>query len=67
MEHMHMHLAAATPNAMFLERLDIFEKITSELFRNAPVPVDGFMEVPDRPGLGLELDMDFIKERDELP
>ena len=64
MEHMHMHLVAAAPNAMFVERLDIFEKITGEVFVNAPVPVDGYMEIPDRPGLGLELNMDFIRERD---
>jgi len=66
MEHMHMHLVAAAPNAMFVERLDIFEKITGEVFVNAPVPAGGYMEIPDRPGLGLELNMDFIRERDEV-
>jgi L-alanine-DL-glutamate epimerase-like enolase superfamily enzyme len=42
------------------------EGITSQVFRNAPVPVDGIMRVPDLPGLGLELDLDFIRERDEV-
>lgn len=65
MENVHLHLVAASPNAPFLERLLMFEGITGRLFRNAPVPEDGFMTVPDRPGLGLDLDMDFIKERDE--
>jgi L-alanine-DL-glutamate epimerase-like enolase superfamily enzyme len=65
MEHMHMHLVAAMPNALFIERLDIFEPITSQVFRDAPVPQGGMLTVPDRPGLGLELDMDFIRERDE--
>ncbi len=67
MEHLHLHLVAAAPNAMFVERLDIFEKITGEVFTNAPVPKDGTMEIPDRPGLGLDLNLDFIRERDELP
>ncbi len=65
MENIHLHLAAAIPNALFLERLLMFEDITAKVFKDAPVPVDGYMEVPDLPGLGLELDMDFIREHDE--
>jgi hypothetical protein len=34
--------------------------------KEAPVPVDGLMQVPDLPGLGLALNMDFIRERDDL-
>ena len=67
MEHMHMHLVAALPNALFVERLDIFEGITASVFRGAPVPSRGMLDVPDRPGLGLNLNMDFIREHDELP
>ena len=66
MENIHLHLVAAVPNALFLERLLMFEDITAQVFKDAPVPVDGLMQVPDLPGLGLELDMDFIRERDEL-
>jgi L-alanine-DL-glutamate epimerase-like enolase superfamily enzyme len=66
MENVHLHLVAAVPNALFLERLLIFEDITSHVFKDAPVPVDGMMEVPDLPGLGLALNMDFVRERDEL-
>jgi L-alanine-DL-glutamate epimerase-like enolase superfamily enzyme len=65
MENIHLNLAAALPNAPFLERLLMFEDITAKIFKNAPAPIDGFMHVPDLPGLGLELDMDFIRERDE--
>jgi L-alanine-DL-glutamate epimerase-like enolase superfamily enzyme len=65
MENIHLHLVASVPNAPFLERLLIFEDITAQLFKDAPVPVDGFMEIPDLPGLGLVLDMDFIRDRDE--
>ena len=62
---MHIHLVAAMPNAPFVGRLDIFEGITGHIFRKAPVPVLSMMSVPDRPGLGLELDMAFIRQHDE--
>lgn len=65
MENVHLPLVAATPNAPFLERLAMFEEITARVFKNAAVPVDGFMEVPEAPGLGLELDMDFVRDHDE--
>ncbi len=66
MEAIHLHLVSAVPNALFLERLLIFEEITALTFRNPPVPSNGQLEVPDRPGLGLELNMDFIAEQDAL-
>lgn len=62
MEHMHMHLAAAAPNALFLERLLLFEPITCNVFVDAPAPRNGMFEVPDKPGLGLELNMGWIRE-----
>jgi L-alanine-DL-glutamate epimerase-like enolase superfamily enzyme len=65
MENIHLHLVAAVPNALFLERLLMFEEITSQVFKEAPVPIDGVMQVPDLPGLGLVLNMDFIRDRDE--
>jgi L-alanine-DL-glutamate epimerase-like enolase superfamily enzyme len=60
MEHMHLQLAGAVPNVVFLERLLMFEALTAQTFRNAPLPVGGMLAVPDAPGLGLELDMDFV-------
>ncbi len=65
MEHMHMHLVAAFGNAPFLERLKLFQGITESLYSNAPRAVDGYMTIPELPGLGLTLDMDFIREHDE--
>jgi L-alanine-DL-glutamate epimerase-like enolase superfamily enzyme len=52
-------------NALFVERLDIFDGIPGHVFRNAPVLVQGIMSVPDKPGLGPELDVDFIRQHDE--
>jgi L-alanine-DL-glutamate epimerase-like enolase superfamily enzyme len=67
MENIHLHLAAAVPNTLFLERLLMFEDITAQVFKDAPLPIDGVMHIPDLPGLGLRLDMDFIRDRDERP
>ena len=61
MEYLHMHLAAALPNAMFVERLDIFEPLNARLFPSAPVPVAGKLRLPEGPGLGLEPDWDFVR------
>jgi len=65
LENIHIHLVSAVPNALFLERLLLYEEITAQVYKNAPLPVNGFMEIPDLPGLGLELNMDFIREHDE--
>lgn len=65
MENIHLHLVAAIPNALFLERLLMFEGVTGQVFKDAPVPVQGYMTVPDLPGIGLRLDMDFIGDHDE--
>ena len=32
------------------------------LFKEPVIPVDGFITLPDRPGLGLELDTDTLGE-----
>jgi L-alanine-DL-glutamate epimerase-like enolase superfamily enzyme len=66
MEHMHMHLVSAFGNAISLERLIVFKEVTGLLYRNAPIPYDGYIEIPEKPGLGLELDMDFIRSQDKL-
>jgi len=65
MEHIHIHLVSASYNSLFLERLLMFEEVTANIYKNCPVPRDGFMHLSEKPGLGLELDMDFINERDE--
>src|SRR5258706_10892853 len=65
LEHMHLHLAAAVPNALFVERLLLFEDLNAHTFIDAPVPSDGFMEIPNLPGLGLTLNMDYIAEQSD--
>lgn len=65
MENMHIHLVSAAPNALFLERLLIFEEITSRVFKDAPTPQDGYITIPEHPGLGLELDLDYVRWQEE--
>ncbi|MEE1032061.1 MAG: substrate-binding domain-containing protein [Ruminococcus sp.] len=65
MENIHIHLVSAFNNAPFLERLKLFEGITANTYLDAPKPENGFMTIPDLPGLGLKLNMDFINEHDE--
>ena len=64
MEYIHSHLVSAMPNSLFLERLLLFEEVSAGVFKDAPRPKDGYLEIPDRPGLGLNLDMDFITEHE---
>ena len=65
MEHIHMHLISAYANAPFLERLLLFEDVTNHLYLNAPMPKNGFIEIPQKPGLGLDLNMDYIREQNK--
>lgn len=65
MENIHIHLVSAFGNAPFLERLKLFEGITEQVFLDAPKPEKGYMAIPELPGLGLILNMDFINEYDE--
>lgn len=56
-----IHLAAAIPNFLILEyarKTPYFEKVLKE-----PLVVqDGHFELPNKPGLGIELDMDYIEK-----
>lgn len=61
MEHIHMHIVSAAPNGAFLERLFLFEDVTRMVYKNPPEPENGILTIPDKPGLGLELNTDFIK------
>lgn len=63
MENIHIHLISAAPNALFLERLILFEELTCLTYKNCPVPKGGFMEIPELPGLGLELNWDYILDQ----
>jgi D-arabinonate dehydratase len=58
----HMHLASATPNCIFVEFFDRNADLTkySELYNGYTEPHNGFLRMNDRPGLGIEPNWDFI-------
>lgn len=62
MEHMHMHLVAAAPNGAYLEHLFMFDEVVDNVYLNAPKPVNGILTIPEKPGLGIELNWDYIRE-----
>jgi L-alanine-DL-glutamate epimerase-like enolase superfamily enzyme len=53
----HVHAVAASPTGFILESFadHTRDPLWFELFRERPEIVDGYMAVPDTPGLGLEL------------
>jgi len=53
----HVHAVAASPTGFILESFadPTRDPLWFELFRERPQIVNGFMAVPDQPGLGLEL------------
>lgn len=65
MENIQAHLVSMAPNALFLERLLMFEGITAKVFADAPVPENGHLTIPELPGLGLVLDEEYVAANDE--
>ncbi|MCW5576900.1 MAG: hypothetical protein KIT13_12465, partial [Burkholderiales bacterium] len=53
----HVHLVSAVPNGLTVE----YMPWSSRLFREVPQPKDGRLEVPQKPGLGLEFDPQVVK------
>ena len=60
----HVHAVAASPTGFILESFadPTRDPLWFELFRERPSIVDGFMAVPDAPGLGLELRDDTLQK-----
>jgi L-rhamnonate dehydratase len=58
------HFQAATPNVPFVEHLspDLFDSpLRRELVTPEPAIVDGAIELPSAPGLGIELDAEAVE------
>lgn len=63
MENIHSHLLSAMQNSLFLEQLLLFEELTKLTYKDCPCPRDGYMYLDEKPGLGLELNWDFINNQ----
>ena len=63
-----LHVGAATPNFYISEYPTGFSAspIGDRLVKTPIVVVDGWIELSDKPGLGLELDLQMIEELTQL-
>lgn len=57
-----LHLCATSPNAIILELDRTYNPLQTELVKNPLVVRDGYVELPRTPGLGLEIDWDFVAD-----
>lgn len=55
-EYAALHLLAAIPNALILERVEDDVAVRDRVITPAPKVIDGHIEVPDRPGLGVDIE-----------
>lgn len=64
----NVHLSAAMPalSCPMVEFLVKWNVILQFFWKEPLVPVNGYVTVPDRPGMGMELDMDKVEEEREL-
>jgi L-alanine-DL-glutamate epimerase-like enolase superfamily enzyme len=61
-DHFDLHLQAAVPNGWRAE-FHVNNRLTwNVLYKEVPEPVDGWVTLSERPGLGLELNPDAVKE-----
>jgi L-alanine-DL-glutamate epimerase-like enolase superfamily enzyme len=58
----HLHYWASTPVCRYAQEFNVISSQRPEQLLHPPlVPVDGFLKVPDGPGLGVELNEDLVK------
>jgi len=69
MTHAAVHLDATTPAFMIQESFEEFfhPGWSDDLLTDSLAIADGRIEVPDRPGLGVRLDEDVLRERETAP
>ena len=54
-EYAALHVLAAVPNALMLERVEIDWAVRPTVITPAPVTIDGHIAVPTAPGLGVDI------------
>ncbi len=59
-EYAAIHVLAAIPNALILERVHDDVPARYEVIDPHPETVNGYIEVPDRPGLGVDIDEEVV-------
>jgi galactonate dehydratase len=59
-EYAAIHILAAIPNALILERVHDDVPVRYEITQPHLPTVDGYIEVPNLPGLGVDIDEDIV-------
>jgi galactonate dehydratase len=59
-EYAALHLLAAIPNALMLERIEDDWPGRRDVISAHPEQKDGFLDVPNTPGLGVDINEDVI-------
>ena len=57
-----MHLHAGVSNGGLVECHYVSMLCCKQIFKNLPEPKDGYLTLPDTPGLGFDPDHDAIRE-----
>jgi L-alanine-DL-glutamate epimerase-like enolase superfamily enzyme len=63
----NMHLQAGVANGTLVEHHYLAVELCRQIYRDLPMPADGFFTLPDTPGLGFEPNRDAIDEIAKLP
>jgi galactonate dehydratase len=61
-EYAALHLLAAIPNALILERIEDDWEGRARTVIPHPQQQDGYLQVPDAPGLGVDIDEEFVAQ-----
>ena len=65
--HHNMHLHAGLANGGVVEYHFAAVKVCEAIYGPLPAPKDGWLEMPDKPGLGFSPNPAFVKELSKLP
>ena len=63
----NMHLQAGVANGTLVEHHYLAVELCKQIYRDLPMPADGYFTMPEKPGLGFEPDRDTIREIAKLP
>lgn len=62
-----VHASAAMPNFIITEYFVPFEEIGQKICRNPLKPVDGYISLPEGPGLGIEVNEEAVRSMPAKP
>jgi L-alanine-DL-glutamate epimerase-like enolase superfamily enzyme len=57
-----MHLQAGVANGTLVEIHYLANELSQRIFTGLPAPKDGFIDMPETPGLGFAVNRDAVKE-----